>query len=500
MVGEWMCPKRGAGHASKKMPPTPSWWDSVEQGQGVRLLGLDPEIQTALGQASLQALPGLGVLRAAYGMPLGVEQYAVAAPEGGQRADQVQTLGGALQLLAVLRQAQLHGPRQTLAHLLQSFLQQTQQALGMLLLQSSMQAGQLLAAQIHALLPGAAQAQFQLIQALALLGQPLPRVPQATAQGVQSQPLPLQADLHALLQLAMTALQLLQHGPGIGAEQLGGRRGGGGAYVGDEVADGYIGLVTDGADHRGAAGGHGPGDHFLVERPEILQRATAPGQDQGVEAGPIGPFQRLYYLRRRLAALDRRGADYQFDEGRAPAEHADDVAHRRAAGRGDDADPGRVRGQRALALGSEQALGLQPGLERLECLAQCAVAGRFYRIEDHLVVAASFIETDPAAGAYQQAVTQVHAHPGRILPEQGTAYLGAAVLEGEVQVAGGRAGQVRQFTLDPDRGEDFFEQPPGAGVELTDGQHLAFCAQLAEYGVIIVHVRMLAVRRRQLNA
>src|SRR5690606_16249107 len=227
------------------------------------------------GQASLQALPGLGVLGAAYGMPLGVEQYAVAAPEGGQRADQVQTLGGALQLLAVLRQAQLHGPRQTLAHLLQSFLQQTQQALGMLLLQSSMQAGQLLAAQIHALLPGAAQAQFQLIQALALLGQPLPRVPQATAHGVQSQPLPLQADLHALLQLAMTALQLLQHGPGVGAEQFGGRRGGGGAYVGNEVADGYIGLVPDGTDHGGAAGGHGPGDHFLVERHEILQRAAA---------------------------------------------------------------------------------------------------------------------------------------------------------------------------------------------------------------------------------
>src|SRR5690606_18307623 len=103
MVGEWMCPKRGAGHASKKMLPAPSWRDSVEQGQGVRFLGLDPEIQTALGQASLQALPGLGVLGAAYGMPLGVEQYAVAAPEGGDRKSVVQTLGGALQLLAVLR-------------------------------------------------------------------------------------------------------------------------------------------------------------------------------------------------------------------------------------------------------------------------------------------------------------------------------------------------------------------------------------------------------------
>src|SRR5690554_6798208 len=419
------------------------------------LLCLDPQCQPPLPESRFQLLAGAGFMLAADGLALLVQQNAVAATQSGQRADQVQALGCTFQTLAALLQLQLDGTGQALLQLVKALLQQAQQPLRMLVLEASAQMGQPLQALFEPMLPGAPQAHVQLIQALRLLRQSLAGMTQATAQGVQSQPLPLQADLHALLQLAMTALQLLQHGPGVGAEQFGGRRGGGGAYVGNEVADGYIGLVPDNTDHGGAAGGHGPGDHFLVERPEILQRATAPGQDQGVEAGPVGPFQRLYYLRRRLAALDGRGADHQFDEGRAPAEHADDVTHRRAAGRGDDADPGRVRGQRALALGSEQALGLQPGLERLECLAQCAVAGGFYRIEDHLVVAASFIETDPAAGAYQQAVTQVHAHPGRLLAEQGTAYLGTAVLEGEVQVAGGRAGEVRQLAR-PSSGHLYF--------------------------------------------
>src|SRR5690554_2297684 len=464
------------------------------------LLCLDPQCQPPLPESRFQLLAGAGFMLAADGLALLVQQNAVAATQSGQRADQVQALGCTFQTLAALLQLQLDSTWQAQRQLVKPILQQAQQPLRMLVLEASAKMGQPLQALCEPMLPGEPQTHVQLIQAMRLLRQAHAGRAQATEQGGQTQPLSLQADLHALLQLAVDALQLDKHGLGIRAEQFGRSGGSGGAYVGNEVADGYIGLVPDGADYRGAAGGHGPGDHFLVERPEVLQRATTPGQDQGVEAGLIGPFQRLYYLRRRLATLDGRGADHQFNEGRAPAEHADDVTHRRAAGRGDDADPGRVRGQRALALGGEQALGLQSGLERLEGLAQCAVAGGLHRIEDHLVVAAPLIEADPAAGAYQQAVTQVHAHPGRVLPEQGTAHLGAAVLEGEIQVAGGRAGQVRQFALDPDRGEDFFKQSPRAGVELTDGQHLAFCAQLAEYGVIIVHARMLAVRRRQLNA
>src|SRR5690606_18160299 len=392
------------------------------------LLCLDPPCQPPLPESRFQLLAGAGFMLAADGLALLVQQNAVAATQSGQRADQVQALGCTFQTLAALLQLQLDSTGQALLQLVKALLQQAQQPLRMLVLEASAQMGQPLQALFEPMLPGAPQAHVQLIEALRLLRQALAGMAQATAQGVQSQPLSLQSDLHALLQLAVEALQLDQHGLGVRAEQFGRSGGSGGAYVGNEVADGYIGLVPDSADHRGAAGGHGPGDHFLVERAELLPRAPAPGPDQGVEAGPVGPFQRLYYLRRGLAALDRRGADYQFDEGRAPAEHADDVAHRRAAGRGDDADPGWVRGQRALALGSEQALGLQPGLERLECLAQCAVAGGLHRIEDHLVVAAPLIEADPAAGAYQQAVTQVHAHPGRVLPEQGTAHLGAAVL------------------------------------------------------------------------
>src|SRR5690606_16330570 len=350
-----------------------------------------------------------------------------------------------------------------------------QQSLGMLVLQTPLQVAQALLTLLHAVLPGPAQAHIQFIQPLALLGQALAGVAQASTQRVQPQVVPGQAYPHALLQLLLAAAQLQQHGLGVRAGQFRCGGGGGCAYIGDEVADGNIRLVADGADNRRVAGGDGAGHLFLVERPQILQGAATPSDDQCIKPGPVGALQSTYYLRRGLPSLYRSGADDQLDKGCAAAEYADDVPHRCAAGRGDHADARRVGGQGALALGSEQALVLQFQLERLERLAQRAVAGRLQGVENHLVVAAPFVQADPATGTHQQAVAQVHAHPGGILAEQGAAYLGATVLEGEIHVAGRRARQVGQLALDPDLREDLLQQSARPGIELADGQHLAFC-------------------------
>lgn len=51
--------------------------------------------------------------------------------------------------------------------------------------------------------------------------------------------------------------------------------------------------------------------------------------------------------------------------------------------------------------------------------------------------------------------------------------LGLTVLQGEVDVAGGRAGEVGDFPLDPDTGEHVLQQQAGAVVELADTEHLA---------------------------
>ena len=113
--------------------------------------------------------------------------------------------------------------------------------------------------------------------------------------------------------------------------------------------------MTHGAHGRGLAGGEGAGDDFFVERPEIFQRAAAPGENQGVEAGSVRQREGADYLGRGVATLYRCGHHDQFDEGGATPEDADDVTYCCAAGRGNHADPLGMGGQAALALGGKQA-------------------------------------------------------------------------------------------------------------------------------------------------
>ena len=62
-------------------------------------------------------------------------------------------------------------------------------------------------------------------------------------------------------------------------------------------------------------------------------------------------------VERRAFALHARRADDDVRVRVAAAQHLDDVAHRRAVERGDDADLARQRGQRALAARVEQPFG-----------------------------------------------------------------------------------------------------------------------------------------------
>ncbi|MCY1410938.1 hypothetical protein D9M71_263170 [compost metagenome] len=100
--------------------------------------------------------------------------------------------------------------------------------------------------------------------------------------------------------------------------------------------------MANGADDGRAAGGHGTGHGFLVETPEILQRAAATGQDQGVEALGVGQGQGADDLPGGLAPLHGGGHQGQPYLRRAAAEHADDVADHRTGGRTDDADATRM--------------------------------------------------------------------------------------------------------------------------------------------------------------
>ncbi len=211
--------------------------------------------------------------------------------------------------------------------------------------EACVEAGQAFALIGQLLVEGAAQAHVQVIQALGLLAQALAGVAQASAGAFQAQAFAGQTALHVQRQAPLQVVQALHQLAAVRGQQFGGGRGRRRAHVGDEVGDGYIGLMAHGADDGRDAGGHGAGHDFLVEAPEIFQRAAATGQDQCVVTLRIGALQGADDLRGGLAALYGGGDQVQLHLRRAAAEHADDVADHCAGGRGDDADALGMGGQ-----------------------------------------------------------------------------------------------------------------------------------------------------------
>ena len=214
-----------------------------------------------------QALAGLGLGRAPHRLAAFIEQNGVAAAQGGQWADCVQTVHLVLQLQAALLEAFVYGSRQAFGQAVQALAQQGQAALRMLAGQAGLQVQQAFAALAELALEGAAQAQFA----------------------------------------------------GIRGQQFGGGRRRGRAHVGAEIADRYIGFMAHGADNRRPAGRHGARHAFLVEAPQVFQRAAA-GQNQRVEAALIGQLQGADDLRHRLATLYRGGNQRQLHLGLAVLE------------------------------------------------------------------------------------------------------------------------------------------------------------------------------------
>ena len=134
---------------------------------------------------------------------------------------------------------------------------------------------------------------------------------------------------HALLQAAQPHFEITP----IRHQQLGGHRWRGCAQVGGEVGQAEVGFVAHRRHHRGVAGGDGAGQLLVVERPQIFQRATATGQQDGVVAATgIGAAQQRGELRGGGVALYQAGQQFHFQQREAPRQHAEHIAHRRAAG------------------------------------------------------------------------------------------------------------------------------------------------------------------------
>ena len=142
----------------------------------------------------------------------------------------------------------------------------------------------------------------------------------------------------------------------LGHQQFGGDRRRRRAQVGGEVGEAEVGFVADRRHHRHRRGGDRARQALVVERPQVFQRTAAAGQqDHVVAARRRRALQHRDDLRRGAVALHRHRQHVGLDQREAPRQHAQHVAHGRAAGRGDHRRcAGRTRGSGRLRSSSNR--------------------------------------------------------------------------------------------------------------------------------------------------
>ena len=152
---------------------------------------------------------------------------------------------------------------------------------------------------------------------------------------------------------------------------------------------------------------------------------------------------------RRFLALDG-DRPQQHPARKAVGEAVENVADHRPGGRGDDADDLGQVGHGLFAVVVEQALGGQGLAPVLEQLEQGAFAGRFYVVDDDLVLRAPRIGGQPAAADDFEAVLGGMAQAGGDAAPAHRLDHRVLVLEAEIEMARTRPGEARDLAAHPD--------------------------------------------------
>ena len=146
--------------------------------------------------------------------------------------------------------------------------------------------------------------------------------------------------------------------------------------------------MTDCGDHWNHRSANSARHQLFVESPEIFDRAAAATDDDYIDPAfltdarvmfveePDGPGN----FAGRAVALDAGRSNQQMNAASSPRDYVDNVAKRRAARRGDHADPSGKDRNRALQLRREQSFCLQSRFGLFKCQLQRARAHRFQRL------------------------------------------------------------------------------------------------------------------------
>ena len=113
----------------------------------------------------------------------------------------------------------------------------------------------------------------------------------------------------------------------------------------------------------------------------------------------------------------------------------------------------------------EQAFGRKLLSQLFESALQSAVTRIFHVFDDELKVAARLVQTHARAHQHLHALGGFAAQQGGTVAEQGAAHLRGGILEGEIQMPGGRTRQIGELAFYPQQREAAFQQRPRLVVE-----------------------------------
>src|ERR1051325_1648658 len=221
------------------------------------------------------------------------------------------------------------------------------------------------------------------------------------------------------------------------------------AQIGDEIRDREVALVPDAGDGRNRARGDRSGHDLLVERPEVLERASAAADQHDVVQVPVRQMaQRRGDLARRVRALHAHRVDLQMQPFEAAADDVENVADGRALRAGDDGDARRQHRDGLLALGIEEPLLGQAALQLLEGELERAQPGGLGGDGIELELALLLVDRQAPAHDQLQSVLDAEAEEARRGREHHHAHRCPRVLDREVEMPRRRARVVRHLAFD----------------------------------------------------
>ncbi len=182
--------------------------------------------------------------------------------------------------------------------------------------------------------------------------------------------------------------------------------------VGNKIGNREVNFVADAADDRYGRGRDGTGNDFLVERPQVLNRASAPADNHYVYLG-FRPKQTNCSgnLLGRAFSLDCDRTEQHLQTSPIPAQSRQDVVNHGPGRRGDNPQYAGQTRQRPLPFRCEQAFGGKPLPELFECLLKRTISLRFEFADNELVPTGRQIDVKSAVHQDRQTVFEFELEP-----------------------------------------------------------------------------------------